>query len=102
MNEIRIILEAYPASFESMFSIVNEKLRYNNNMLAWYNRHLDFIYLYIGFKPPSLSYLQDSTTLREVEITAAYIYAYITYRKICSLLSRQPTMEPFFSGIENI
>jgi len=98
-SDIRAAYEAYPAGFETAFSVTDGRLHCDNNTQTWYNAQIDLIHIYIGFKPPALC-LQDSSPSRDVQITIAYTYGYITYRKICSLLSRAYTMDPFVSCIE--
>ena len=98
-DEIRAIVDKYPEEFEANFAVVGGVLqKCDNNTQSWYNRHLDFIHLYIGFRPPALC-LQDPLPTREVQITAAYTYAYIAYRKVCSLRSRDPLMDASFHSL---
>ena len=98
MDAVLRVSIAYPDAFERAFPISaldgNVFVDLELSSVEWYNSHLHFLHLFIGFKPPALCLgtMGDIPTM-DTQFTRAYVFAYIAYRKICSALSRPACLD---------
>jgi len=76
--------EAFPDGFEAAFSVgENNALLHSDCTREWYNSHLDFLFMLLGFRPRELRSLEID------ELNRAYAFAYVVYRKMCNMYLRR-------------
>ena len=78
---------AFPQGFELAFPVINGEIVCDNDTETeeWFNKHLDFIQIFHGFKPPLLDCA--SKRRREANVLRAYILALHVYFKACNMYS---------------
>jgi hypothetical protein len=88
--DFRELCERYHDGFEKAFAInplTGNIACIDKDVEMFYNSYTDLIQNFTGFKPPAISSLKDDN--RIAQLTRAYAYAFIVYRKLNNLYSKR-------------
>jgi hypothetical protein len=86
--DFRVLAKQYHDEFEKAFVInpfTGNIVCIDNEVEIFYCSYADLISTFTGFKPPSISLLKENPKTRITQLTRAYAYAFIAYRKINNL-----------------